>query len=147
MSAGVCSLIVGNCSLPEDSFAGVVCCKPPRSNHYFLPIHNTHTIINTATAQSSVPGSVRLFGGDDYRSGVVEIHFDGRWGVICDDFTSQTAELACLELGYSSVNTRTIRPSSSRRYNGNSNTDILQTPHVKQTLMFHQTGFLIERVH
>ena len=45
--------------------------------------------------------SIRLIGGSDSREGVVEIAYDGRWGVLCsEDFSIFDSRTICEELGY-----------------------------------------------
>ena len=45
--------------------------------------------------------SVRLIGGSDSCDGIVEIAYDGRWGMVCDEsFSLYDAQAVCEELGY-----------------------------------------------
>ena len=45
--------------------------------------------------------SVRLIGGSDPREGIVEIAYDGRWGMLCtEDFTTFDSRAICEDLGY-----------------------------------------------
>ena len=58
---------------------------------------------------STVDGSVRLIGGDHSREGVVEIAYDGRWGMVCNgDFSATDARSICQGLGYGRDDARTM---------------------------------------
>ena len=61
----------------------------------------------TLCHRDSVPldeGAVRLSNVEvtsDTRSGVVEVHFNGSWGTLCDEsFRYQEADVVCKELGF-----------------------------------------------
>ena len=44
---------------------------------------------------------VRLVGGSSAREGVVEINYNGSWGVVCSDTWSKSAAMVvCRQLGY-----------------------------------------------
>ena len=59
--------------------------------------------------------SVRLLGGDDSQEGIVEIAFNGRWGMLCDSgFTTTDAESVCVVLGFNRDDARTMSLSSAR---------------------------------
>ena len=59
--------------------------------------------------------SVRLLGGDDSREGIVEIAYNGRWGMLCDDgFTDTDAQSVCLGLGFGRNDAMMMSLSSSR---------------------------------
>lgn len=56
---------------------------------------------------------VRLFGGDDSRAGIVEIAYDGRWGMVCDDgFSRIDAQAICQGLGYDRDDANVMQLSS-----------------------------------
>ena len=60
--------------------------------------------------------SVRLLGGDDSREGIVEIAYNGRWGMLCDDgFTDTDAQSVCQGLGFGRDDA-VMMSSSSLRY-------------------------------
>ena len=66
-------------------------------------------------AASSVDESVRLFGGSHSREGVVEIVYDGRWGLVCDDdFSTTDAESICNGLGFGTDDARMMSLTRSR---------------------------------
>lgn len=45
--------------------------------------------------------SVRLIGGSNSREGIVEIAYNGRWGMVCNtDFGQVDARTICKGLGY-----------------------------------------------
>ena len=45
--------------------------------------------------------SVRLIGGSHSREGIVEIAYNGRWGMVCNtDFGLVDARIICKGLGY-----------------------------------------------
>ena len=59
--------------------------------------------------------SVRLFGGDDSREGIVEIVYNGRWGMLCDSrFTRTDAQSVCEGLGYDRGDANMMSLSSAR---------------------------------
>ncbi|KAB5518531.1 hypothetical protein PHYPO_G00167140 [Pangasianodon hypophthalmus] len=48
-------------------------------------------------------GSVRLMGGAGGFEGRLEVHYQGRWGTVCDDgWTSTNTQVVCRQLGYRS---------------------------------------------
>lgn len=56
--------------------------------------------------------SVRLIGGSHSREGIVEITFNGRWGMVCNqDFSVVDAQSICRGLGYGTDDT-SVRSSS-----------------------------------
>ena len=59
--------------------------------------------------------SVRLLGGDDSQEGIVEIAFNGRWGMLCDDgFTDTDAKSVCQSLGFGRDNAKMMSLSFLR---------------------------------
>ena len=53
--------------------------------------------------------SVRLFGGDDSQRGIVEVAYNGRWGMLCDfGFTDIDAQSVCQGLGFGRDNAKEI---------------------------------------
>ena len=47
---------------------------------------------------------MRLFDGDNSRSGRVEIHIDGQWGTVCDDYwNASSTTVLCRQLGLGSA--------------------------------------------
>lgn len=59
--------------------------------------------------------SVRLLGGDHSREGIVEIAYNGRWGMICDNgFSTTEAQSVCEGLGFGRNDARMMSLSSSR---------------------------------
>lgn len=64
---------------------------------------------------NATEGSVRLIGGSHSREGIVEIAYDGRWGVVCDsDFSATDATSICQGLGFGTDDARMMSLSSSR---------------------------------
>ena len=62
-----------------------------------------------------VDQAVRLLGGDDPRQGMVEVAFNGRWGVICDsDLSAVDAQSICGGLGYGTDEAEVIPATSSK---------------------------------
>ena len=60
--------------------------------------------------------SVRLLGGDDSQEGIVEIAYNGRWGMLCDnEFTDTDVQSVCQGLGFSRDDA-VMMSSSSLRY-------------------------------
>ena len=52
---------------------------------------------------------LRLIGGSNEREGRIEICFNETWGSVCDTFwTTNDANVACRQLGYSKIGTYTI---------------------------------------
>ena len=71
-----------------------------------------------ASSNSSVPGSVRLFGGDTRgdRVGIVEVLYDGRWGLVCDrGFSYEDAAVVCAELSYDRLTAGLLMSESKMR--------------------------------
>ena len=59
--------------------------------------------------------SVRLIGGGDTQEGIVEMVYDGRWGMLCDDgFSRIDAQAICEGLGYDRDAASVLQLSSSR---------------------------------
>ena len=59
--------------------------------------------------------SVRLIGGYDSREGIVEIAYNGRWGMLCDDgFTDTDAQSVCQGLGFDRDDATMMSLSSAR---------------------------------
>ena len=59
--------------------------------------------------------SVRLIGGSHSQEGIVEIAYNGRWGMVCDEgFTSFDVQTVCDTLGYGRDNVTRMRLTSSR---------------------------------
>ena len=59
--------------------------------------------------------SVRLLGGAHYREGIVEIAFNGRWGMMCDsDLSAVDAQSICGGLGYGTDEAEVIPATSSK---------------------------------
>ena len=57
--------------------------------------------VHVLSAGNVAERSVRLFGGENSREGIVEIAYNGRWGMVCDDrFSSTDAESVCEGLGF-----------------------------------------------
>ena len=55
-------------------------------------------LVTAGTAQSV---RVRLVGGSDPRAGRLEVHYNGVWGTVCNDyFTDAAARVVCYMLGY-----------------------------------------------
>ena len=64
---------------------------------------------------AAIDRSVRLFGGDDSREGIVEIAYNGRWGMLCDgDLSAVDAQSICGGLGYGTDEAEVIPASSSK---------------------------------
>ena len=58
-------------------------------------------------------GSVRLIGGGDSREGIVEIAYDGRWGMVCnEEFSTTDARSICQGLGFGRGSARSVSSSS-----------------------------------
>ena len=63
----------------------------------------------------AVDQAVRLIGGDDPRQGMVEVAFNGRWGMICDrDLSAVDAQSICGGLGYGTDEAEVIPATSSK---------------------------------
>ena len=59
--------------------------------------------------------SVRLLGGTDDKEGIVEIAYNGRWGMLCDsDLLDVDARPICRGLGYGIDQAQVISSSSPR---------------------------------
>ena len=59
--------------------------------------------------------SIRLLGGDDSQEGIVEIAYNGRWGMLCDNrFTTTDAESVCEGLGFNRDDASMMSLSSTR---------------------------------
>ncbi len=59
--------------------------------------------------------SVRLLGGENSQEGIVEVAYDGRWGMICDDrFSSTDARSVCEGLGFNRDDASLMSLSSLR---------------------------------
>lgn len=44
---------------------------------------------------------MRLTNGDTAYSGRIEVFYNGRWGILCEDgFTENNAKVVCRQLGY-----------------------------------------------
>ena len=57
---------------------------------------------------------VRLLGSDNSRAGIVEIAYNGRWGMVCDDgFSRVDAQAVCQGLGYGRDDANVMQLSSS----------------------------------
>ncbi len=64
---------------------------------------------------AAIDQSVRLLGGDDSREGMVEVAFNGRWGVICDnDLSAIDAQSICRGLGYGTDEAEVVPATSSK---------------------------------
>ena len=60
--------------------------------------------------------SVRLIGGSHSQEGIVEIAYNGRWGMVCNaQFTVQGGEAICRGLGFGGDDAE-IRSVLSNRY-------------------------------
>ena len=56
-----------------------------------------------------------MLGGDDSREGIVEIAYNGRWGMLCDDgFTDTDAQSVCQGLGFGRDNAKMMSLSFLR---------------------------------
>ena len=65
-------------------------------------------------AGNTSDGFVRLIGGGHSREGIVEIVYDGRWGMVCNgNFGSTDARSICQGLGYGTNNARVRSVSST----------------------------------
>lgn len=62
---------------------------------------------------SVTEGSVRLFGGSDSSSGIVEIFYNDKWGMVCEGgtFVTNEARAVCTELGFDPSQSSTISTS------------------------------------
>lgn len=59
--------------------------------------------------------SVRLIGGSHFREGIVEIAYNGRWGMICNNgFSNTDARSICQGLDFGTDDARMLSLSSSR---------------------------------
>ena len=59
--------------------------------------------------------SVRLLGGDHSQEGIVEIAYNGRWGMLCDNsFSTADAQSICQGLGHDRSDASTMSLSSVR---------------------------------
>ena len=77
---------------------------------YFIQTSFSHFIIIFAGAVAD-----RLIGGDDHREGIVEIAYNGRWGMMCDsDLSITDAQSICRELGFGIDKAEVIPAASSR---------------------------------
>ena len=57
--------------------------------------------------------SVRLIGGSHFQEGIVEIAYNGRWGMVCDDgFSTTDARSICQGLGFGTDEASMVSPSS-----------------------------------
>ena len=62
-------------------------------------------------------GSIRLVGGDDF-SGILEVYYNGQWGLVCDDgFEYASGDVACRQLGHArAVNITSSNFASNNLY-------------------------------
>ena len=59
--------------------------------------------------------SVRLIGGSHSQEGIVEIAYNGRWGMLCDNgFSTLDADSVCQGLGFGTDDARMMSLSSTR---------------------------------
>ena len=59
--------------------------------------------------------SVRLIGGSHHQEGIVEIAYNGRWGMLCNGrFQSTDAKSICQGLGFGTDEARVMSVSSTR---------------------------------
>ena len=59
--------------------------------------------------------SVRLIGGSHSREGIIEIVYNGRWGMVCnEDYSRTDAVSVCRGLGFDKDDVSTMSLSSSR---------------------------------
>ena len=59
--------------------------------------------------------SVRLIGGSHNQEGIVEISFNGRWGMVCNGgFQLIDAQATCQGLGFGTDEARVMSVSASR---------------------------------
>ena len=70
-------------------------------------LHNNEPC--SATSNSSTAGTFRFFGEKKAfeAEGIVEVLYNGQWGVLCDVSLSSTAEVLCQQLGYDPDHYRT----------------------------------------
>ena len=65
-------------------------------------------VLAVAPAHAASEGDLRLRGGasDSHQEGRLEIHHDGEWGAVCDDFFGQEeATVACKQMGFTGAET------------------------------------------
>ena len=62
---------------------------------------------------SETEGSIRLFGGSDSSSGIVEIFYNDKWGMVCEGgtFLTNEARAVCTELGFDPSQSSTMSTS------------------------------------
>ena len=76
---------------------------------------DTYVYVCANFAASAGEGSVRLIGGSHSQEGIVEITYNGRWGMLCDGrFSTTDARSVCEGLGFEGGNIRTMSLTSSR---------------------------------
>ena len=69
--------------------------KASQLNHCLLHAHQSHNKGGVSDR------SVRLIGGKDSREGIVEIAYNGRWGMLCNNgFSTPVAQSICQGLGF-----------------------------------------------
>lgn len=110
-SFGVCSFRIGSqCASAEGRFAAVQCSKLLIVQSAVIIRYEMQICVADVTL-----GSVRLIGGSHSQEGIVEIAYDGRWGVVCDrDFSTTDARSICQGLGFDRNDARMMSLSSSR---------------------------------
>ena len=85
--------------------------------------------------------SVRLIGGGHHQEGIVEIAFNGRWGMICNGgFQSVDAAAVCQGLGFG-TDEASVMSVSSVRYDDCYPTDFCSYP-----CLFCSESVLVYRV-